>query len=205
MKIVLGHTGKYYCPMWANRSKNKVVWSFDSRLINAIIPWVREAHFTYPEDGDFHYTFNVEPNSRTGVRQFCDRIQYTSNGRTIKEVIRTPKNTVYDMQPLFLPGWKKLPLKEIKGDIVFDPSHIFGFGLPLEQSAAKNVFFPNRPKHKPEEFCDISIPDQGSFNCRFILRGKDARSTIVNRARFVVEDRSEEPIISLLLVYISVK
>ncbi len=205
MKMVLTHSGKYFVPIWASRTKTKIVAYWDKRFSVARVP-VEEAHFTYPEDGDFHYTFYLDRKNNTCVRQFCDRLQYMQNGRKVKEVERTEANEIFPMQPLLKAGWEKLPLNQFDGKVVNLILPLFGFGLPFENSMAKSIFTSEKPRHSAKELIDISTPDIGSFNVNFILRGKNTELTHVKRPgkefRFIVEDDSIEPIISLTLLHI---
>lgn len=200
MKMVLSHSGKYYVPLWASRSKKKIVTYWDRRFTIAKIP-VEEAHFTYPEDGGFHYTFYTDRKNNTCIRQFCDRLQYIENGRKIKEIKRTEANEVFTMQALLKKGWKRLPLNQFEGKVVSFILPILGFGLPFENSAAKSIFSSKKPRYSPKEIIDISTPDRGSFNVNFILRGRDTKLPD-KKFRFVVDDDSVEPIIGLTLLHI---
>ncbi len=201
--MVLHHSGKYYKPMWTNRGNNKIMVSFDGRFMSVINPIIKESHFTYPEDGDFHYTFYTDTTKKSGIRQFCDRIQYLKNGEVIRVIKRTRENEVFNMQPLFEKDWAKLPLKDIKESMLISlPLPIFGFGLPFANSMARNIFTKNKPRYKKNEFLDISSPDKGTFNCHFVLRGKASKASSGEKIRFIVEDMTHEPIISLVLVHL---
>lgn len=142
MKLVLCHSGKYFSPIWAKRTKNKIVAYWDRRFsIVKLGQHIEDAHFTYPEDGDFHYTFYTSKKNNTCIRQFCDRIQYVKNGAVTCQVNRTSANEVFEMQPQYPRGWKKLPLSQFDGKYVNLILPIFGFGLPFNRSAAKNIFY----------------------------------------------------------------
>ena len=201
MKMVLRHSGMYYVPLWTSRSRSKIMAYWDKRFNSIVKIPVEEAHFTYPEDGDFHYTFYTDKKNNIGVRQFCDRLQYLESGKIVKEVERTEANEVFSMQARFKNGWVKLPLNQFDGKVVGLILPIIGFGLPFENSMAKNIFTIKEPRHSSKEIIDISIPDKGSFNINLTLRGRNTKLSD-KKLRFVVEDNSSEPVISLNLLHI---
>lgn len=76
-----------------------------------------------------------------------------------------------------------------------------GLDYLLIEAQQKIFFTNNKPKYKKHEFIDISEPDMGSFNVRFILRG-NSTNLADKYLRFSVEDNTKEPTIVLELIHI---
>jgi hypothetical protein len=92
---------------WIRRTpKNWFIGSFFDFSV-----WGREIHFTYPEDGNLHYTLKRGNGSKTRV--FYNRIEEKGN----KRKKRTPKNT--PVWAWLLPYWKPPGIKEYKKHISF--------------------------------------------------------------------------------------
>lgn len=108
MRLFIRRDDKLYNMYWIKRVPKCIVGFYSKDIFNHVSQVKSDCHFTYPADGDLHYTVRT---NKEDLKIYFDRItKYQSSNNEKYEEKRTPENDMWNM----LPYYKQAPLSDFE-------------------------------------------------------------------------------------------